>query len=81
MFNMDEIMSNYIGDWMYDEKKLKALTEERAISDMYDISKSSDYDGETINVALDLASEQLGVDRLQLIAGLMVKDADKMSKM
>lgn len=79
MFTMERIMANYIGDWMYDEEKLKNLTEERAISDIYDMSKSPDYN-DSINIALEIATEHLNVDSLQLIAGLMIKDADKMSK-
>ena len=80
MFTMERIMTRYLGDWLYDESKLKELTEERAVSDIYDMSKSPDYNGDDINVALDMAAEQLNIDRLQLVAGLMVKDADKMSK-
>ena len=80
MFTMERIMTHFVGDWMYDEKKLKDLTEERAVSDIYIISKSPDHAGDDINIALDMAAEQLNIDRLRLVAGLMVKDADQMSK-
>lgn len=78
MFN--NIMTNYLGDWVYDDEKLKTLTKEKAVSDIYDMSKSPDYNGDDLNTAFDMAAEQLDIDRLQLIAGLMIKDANKMSK-
>lgn len=77
---MKDVTTNFIGDWMSNEKKLEVLTEERAVADIYYMSKSLDYAKDDINSALDIAAEQLNIDRLQLVAGLMVKNADKMSE-
>lgn len=73
-------VTDWIGDWMYDATKLKALSEERAIQDIIMMDLSPDYDGDAVLTGIKLASEQLGMDRLDLIASMLVHDADQMSK-
>ena len=79
MFTMEEITTNFVGDWMYSEKKLKVLTKERAVEDIHSMSKSPDYTGDDTDKALNMAAEQLNITRLELIAGLLITDARKVS--
>ena len=58
MITMEEIMTNYVGDWLYDKKKLEALTEERAIEDIWAMEKSPDYNAKDVNRAIRKARSQ-----------------------
>ena len=72
-------VTNWIGDWLYDAKKLDALSEERAVEDISMMDLSPDYDEDDILVGIELASKQLGMDRLDLIASMLVYHADQVS--
>lgn len=74
-------ITNWIGDWMYDEKKLDALTEERAHEDIFIMSKSPDYTDFDVNTGIDMAAKQLKIDRLYFVAELLIENANQMSKM
>jgi len=80
MVNMDDIMNNFVGDWLYDRKKLAALTEERAIEDIWAMDQSPDYDGKDVNKAVRKARRQLGLREEEFLAKIVFKsNAHKVS--
>ena len=52
MITMNDIMTNFVGDWLYDKKKLENLTEERAFEDIRAMSASPDYSVRDVKVAI-----------------------------
>jgi len=65
-------MDTWIGDWIEDKNKLKDLTEQRAVEDVWAMHYSPDYTDREMKYAMKVASKHLGLDSIEFIALLQV---------
>jgi hypothetical protein len=73
-------VTNWVGDWMYDEKKLKAITKERAIEDISIMLTSPDYNNDAVDDAVNLAVKRFGITRAATLLKAKRINAYQMSK-